>query len=152
MPQENLHKPEPASAAVVAKSAAQLAKEHEEKIQLLRERVKILRDGALLDRGKVLNPDPSKRYCWVNAKEDRQLTYQAMGWELVRLPDKTKYWKADENQHRRADLILYQIDEELFLAIQAYNMIRGLDLTGEAADEAFAATVKQHGARAFKPQ
>lgn len=123
-----------------------------EKVKILRERVKVLRDGAMFDQGRIKTPNPAKQYCWVNIREERQTFYQALGWEVVRDPDiGTLFWKKDENRHRRADLVLYQIDRELFYAFEAEKILRNLDLTGDAADEAFALEMKKHGARLYKP-
>jgi hypothetical protein len=124
----------------------------EERIAILRERVKVLRDGATFDRGRVSKPDPDIQYMWVNAREERQIYFQALGWEICRDSGVgTKYWKPDENQHRRADLILYMMPKELFYAHEAYKMLRGLDLTGEAADAAFASEIGREGVKMFKP-
>lgn len=150
MPDANVKQPPVNATPVHAVVSAEQAEK--ERIQLLRERVRVLRDGALFDRGAIKRPDPNKQYCWVNAREERQTFYQALGWEVVTDPSiGTLYWKKDENRHRRADLVLYQIDREIFLAYEAEKILRNLDLTGDAADEAFAIEMRKHGTRAFKP-
>jgi hypothetical protein len=145
MPANVLPPPPPSNAPAPALSK-------EEKIAILRQQARVLRDGALFDRGRIKNPNPAKQYCWVNVREERQVFFQSMGWDVCKDPNiGTLYWKPDEHRHRRADLVLYDIDFELWQAFEAQKQLDGLNLTGEAADQAFAANIARSGVRVYKP-
>lgn len=123
-----------------------------ERIRALKERVKTIRDGTLLMRSAVLNPEPGKRYLWVGVHQDRRTFFEAIGWTVVRNPDKTRRsYDPALQEHRRGDVVLYQIDEEEADAIEKYNIVRGLEAAGQDVETGFAAAVERHGVKAFRP-
>jgi hypothetical protein len=124
-----------------------------ERIEELRRRVKVLRDGSLFNRGSIANPDRNKQYCWVNVREERQVFFQARGWDLCTDPNiQTKYWKPDEHRHRRADLVLYEMPFELWQAFEAQKHLDGLNLTGKEAQARFASDLERSGVRPYIPR
>lgn len=124
--------------------------ERERKMALL-QKVKTLREGMLFNKGAVHEGDPQKEYCWVNIKDDRRVSYEAMGWVVCKDPKVRTNWRQDDGTHKRADLILYEIDKELFEAMQAYNNLRGIEAV-EGSEEAFVATLDRNRVPVYKPQ
>ena len=129
--------------------------EQERKMELLR-RVKGIREGLLLNRGAVLTGDPSKEYCWVNKDQDRRIYFEQMGWELCVVdpnkPSVTTNWKPQQDGTiARGDLILYQIDKDLYEATEAYNVIRGLELTENAGSD-FEGMMERMKVPTYKPK
>jgi hypothetical protein len=114
-------------------------------------KVKVLREGAMFNKGAVLEGNPAKQYCWVNCKDDRRVTYEAMGWEVVKDPAVKTRWRQEDGTHRRADLILYSIDKEMFEAMMAYNSLRGIEAV-EGSEEMFLAALDRDKVPAYKPQ
>jgi hypothetical protein len=113
-------------------------------------KVKTLRESALFQKGALLEGNPSKEYCWVNSKDDRRVTYEAMGWAVCKDPLVKTRWKQEDGTHRRADLILYEIDRELAEAIQAYNQLKGMEAV-EGAEEMFIASLANNNVPLYKP-
>lgn len=133
--------------------------EHARKLELLK-KVKMIREGTMMVRGEILKGDTSKEYCWVNIREDRQIAYQAEGWEKVvvdmeKPPDQRTvitHWKPQaDGSITRGDSILYQIDKEMNEAIQVYNLVRGLELT-ENKDVNFEEMLERWGVPKYKPK
>lgn len=98
-----------------------------ERKKALLAKVKHLRDSATFMQGALIESNPSKEYCWVNAREDRRISYEAMGWVVCVDPLVKTRWKQTDGTHKRADLILYEIDKEMAEAIQAYNVTKGMN-------------------------
>ena len=124
--------------------------ERERKLDLLK-KVRMLREGGLFNKGAIHAGDPSKEYCWVNIKDDRRVSYEAVGWVLCKDPNVKTNWRQEDGTHKRADLILYEIDKELFEAIQAYNNLRGIEAV-EGSEEMFIAALDRDKVPAYKPQ
>lgn len=89
-------------------------------------KVRVLRERAGR-AGELAHKDPSKTYMWVNIKEDRQTFFQAWGWIKVTDPKILSPFKQSDNSHRRADVVLYEIDRELYEAIESDKQLRGLE-------------------------
>jgi hypothetical protein len=123
----------------------------------LLEKVKALREGAMFQKGAILpNSDgtignPLKEYCWVNSKDDRRVTYEAMGWQVCKDPKVKTRWQKEDGTHVRADLVLYEIDKELFEAMMAYNQLRGIEAV-EGNPEAFMAALDRDKVPAYKTE
>lgn len=110
--------------------ALQGKNEMERKIYLLRKKLSVRRDSALFGRRNLKNPDPAKVYTWVNTREERQMLYQSMGYEVCHNADVgSNYWKPEEKIHKVADLILYEIDRDLYELDEANKVITGLELS-----------------------
>jgi len=124
--------------------------EKERKLALL-QKVKSLREGMLFNKGAVREGDPAKEYCWVNVRDDRRVSYEAMGWVLCKDPKVKTQWRQDDGTHKRADLILYEIDKELFEAMQAYNNLRGIEAV-EGSEEMFVAALDRDRVPVYRPQ
>jgi len=123
--------------------------ERDRKLALLA-KVKSVREGMLQNKGAILEGNPQKEYCWVNIREDRRVSYEAMGWQLCIDPAVKTRWKQPDGTHKRADLILYDIDKELFEAIQAYNMLRGIESV-EGSEEMFISALDRDKVPVYKP-
>ncbi len=113
-------------------------------------KVKVLRDGLLINRGKIVG-DPTKEYKWVNINPDRQLYFQGLGWMKVDADcDVTTSYQRDDGTHIRGDLILYQIDKEMAMALHEYDVIMGLERVNGARD-GFINEAQKMGIRPFIP-
>lgn len=121
------------------------------KLELLK-KVKNLREGALFQRGRVLEGNPAKEYCWVNIRDDRQYFFQSLGWSKVVKESGVKtQWEQGDGTHVRGDLILYEIDKEMFEAMQAYNELRGVENI-ENAENGFVEHLQANKIPVYKPQ
>lgn len=113
-----------------------------ERKKTLLAKVKTLRDNATFMQGAIIEGNPGKEYCWVNTREDRRVSYEAMGWVLCKDPLVKTRWQQADGTHKRADLILYEIDKEMAEAIQAYNTIKGMNPV-EDSENLFEAALDQ---------
>lgn len=121
------------------------------KVRLL-SKIKILHDNV--NTGTAVEGEPDKQYCWVNTREERQTFFQAMGWTLVKDPTgekvKTRYRQPD-GTHRRADLILYEMDKEMYEAHDAYKQLKRIEAL-EGVELSFQTSAARNGAPTFKPR
>lgn len=122
-----------------------------ERKRALLAKVRGLREGALFNKGAVLQGDPSKEYCWVNCKDDRRVSYEAMEWKVCKDPNVRTRWRQEDGTHRRADLILYEIDKELYEAYMAYNALRGIEAV-EGSETMFVTALERDKVPVYKPQ
>lgn len=104
--------------------------EQERKLALIR-RVRLTRERGLLARGEVKG-DPSKSYVWVNEDPHQQSTYQALGYKKVvddpKAPKVKSMWgPRSDGTHKRADVILYEIDKELHEAINMESQLQAIE-------------------------
>jgi hypothetical protein len=121
-----------------------------ERKKALLARVKTLRESNFRQKGAILEGNPSKEYMWVNTKEDRRVSFEAEGWVLCKDPAVKTRWLQADGTHKRADLILYEIDKELFEGLMAYNQIKGIERV-EGVDEMFLDAVGPLGVPTYKP-
>lgn len=105
-----------------------------EKKKALLARVRVARD-RLRFAGEVLNGNPNKVYIWVNISDDRQVTYQGMGYTICKDPNIKTRWKKEDGTHRRGDLILYEIDRDLNEAIKLDGEMRAVE--GQEGEQMF---------------
>jgi len=115
----------------------------------LLEKVRTLREGALFNKGAV-EGDPNKQYCWVNTKEDRRVSYEAAGWVITKDPNVKTRWRQEDGTHKRADLILYEMDKELYEATVAYNSLRGIEAV-EGSEDMFLAALDRDKVPVYRP-
>lgn len=113
-------------------------------------RVRSTRQNAALNRGAVIERNPTKEYCWVNVKDDRRVSFEAQEWVVCKDPLVKTRWKQDDGTHRRADLILYEIDKELFEVMMAENSLRGIEAV-EGSEDMFLAALDRDKVPAYKP-
>ena len=139
---------------IVSKPPAPLPKPpHElemDRKRALLSKVKAIRENRK-NKGAVLAGDPAKEYCWVNTKDDRRISYEAEGWVVVKDPAVRTNWKQEDGTHKRADLILYEIDKELYEAMVAYNQLRGIEAV-EQNDDTFLAFLERNNVPGYKPR
>lgn len=126
---------------------------HEEELKRKKEllaKVRVLREKMASRAADFTGQNPAKTYIWVNIKEDRQTYFQAWGYILCTDPKVSSPYKQPDGSHKRADLVLYEMDREMYEAIQADNQIRGLEGI-EGHKEAAIASMHRHGVREFIP-
>lgn len=117
----------------------------------LLQKVKSLRQGTLMQMGALQQGNSNKEYCWVNVRDDRRVSFEATGWNLCKDPAVVTRWKQEDGTHRRADLILYEIDRDLYEATMAYNQLRGIESV-EGSEEMFIASLDRDRVPVYKPQ
>jgi hypothetical protein len=113
-------------------------------------KVRILREKISTRGADITGQNPNKSYMWVNVKEDRQVFFQAWGWVLTTDEAVKSPYKKEDGSHRRADVVLYEIDREIAEAIQADNQLRGLEGIEGHRNAAIAAFHRQ-GVREYIP-
>lgn len=96
------------------------------KMKELLAKVQLMHD-AQLSGGKLEGQNPHKVYCWVNSRDDRQAFFQAWGWVLCVDPNVKSMFRKEDLTHRRADVVLYEIDRDLYEAQEAFKQLRGLE-------------------------
>lgn len=100
--------------------------ELERKVALL-QRARVIRNNARALRGSVENMKPGLVYIWVNIREERQIYFQNLGYEVCKDPDVKSKWKRDDGAHRRGDLILYQMPKDLHEALKLDAEVRAIE-------------------------
>jgi hypothetical protein len=123
--------------------------EQQRKLELLK-RARVIKERVASRRQELEGLDPSKQYMWVNVREDRQMFFQALGYSVVSNPDVKSPYKQADQTHRRADVILYEIDRDLYEALYAADVMRGIENI-EAASESFQLSLMRDGVKTFKP-
>ena len=113
-------------------------------------RAKVVFEAMATRHSSLEGLKPSKQYCWVNLKEDRQIFYQGMGWERCIDPDIKSPFKKPDGTFQRADTILYEIDRDFYDALCAYNVIRGIEGI-ESAETGFIDAMAKDKIPTFKP-
>lgn len=114
------------------------------KMEALRRKVSTLRTEALFNRRALASPKPDKSYVWVNIKEERQIFFQAMGWQICKDPDVgSRFWNETHKAHVCADVILYEMDRDLAEAFEADAVVRGYDNAGRNTEANFNAAVRK---------
>lgn len=126
---------------------AKVSMEHK---KALLQKVRLLRANNM-SKGEITDKDPSKEYIWVNIKEERQHFFQAWGYQVCTGASPNSPFKQADGRHLRADVILYQIDKDLYEAIQADNQLRGIEGI-EGHKQAAIATMNRMGVREYEPR
>lgn len=124
--------------------------ELDKKRQLL-SKVRVVRQSMLDRAADLRGTNPAKHYVWVNVREERQSYYQAWGYTIVKDPAVLSPFKQEDGTHKRADVILYEIDKDFAEAVAADNQIRGLEAVG-AASENFISGINSQGVPAYIPR
>jgi hypothetical protein len=130
-------------AAPVEKTVEELAKE--KKMELL-SKVRQMREDTINQKGKVWpsnpdNPPSEKVFVWANSNEHRVVAYKSEGYTIVQ--DGTTRirtnWVREDGTHRYGDLILMEIDKDLWEMIKLDEQIRAVEnAEGQSMFEAFA--------------
>lgn len=132
-------------------SAPPAGETKEQRLKRLISKARTYRDSSLRNRGAV-DGRPDKVYCWVNKREERQLFYESMGWELVKNDPLVKsQHKKEDGTHQRADLILYQIDRDLFEGMEADRQLAAIE-SMQSAETSFESAAERAGAPTYKPR
>lgn len=119
--------------------------------QALLAKAKVVREKMASRHSAIEGLKPSKQYCWVNLKEDRQVYYQGLGWVVCNDPDLTSPFKQTDGTIRRADTILYEIDMDFYEALCIHNVLKGIEGI-ESAESAFIDTMGKDRIPTFKPK
>ena len=130
------------------KDAAEI--ELERKVKLL-QHARVVRDNARAVRGTVDGMKPSMVYVWVNVREERQIMFQNLGYELCKEPDVKSKWKKDDGTHRRGDLILYQIPKDLHEALKLDSEVRAIE-DMDNSKESFLAFAERLSIPTYQPE
>ena len=112
-------------------------------------KVRILRQNQI--NGTAVQGDPKKQYMWVNTREERQTFFQSMGWALTKDKNVKTQWAQADGTHKRADLILYEIDRDLYEAFEADKELRSVEAL-ESAEKSFETSAARNGAPTFRPR
>lgn len=137
------------AAAATGKTPEQLKLERRKELLA---KVRQIRAHALTDRGKVLNGKPDKAYIWSNIAEHTLVEFQGLGYQICKDPDVKTAWKKEDGTHVRGDLILMEVDRDLYDAIKADDELRALEAI-EAPKNAFAATVaRERAGEVYEPR
>ncbi len=115
-----------ASKPVVEQTPAQIQEAKKKSLLEKLAHVKLLREKLLMNRGEVKGR-PDKMYCWVNVNESRRQWFEGLGWELCKDPSVKTEFKREDGTHVRGDLILYQMDKEIYEVINLDNELRGIE-------------------------
>lgn len=124
--------------------------EQQKKTALLA-KARVVREKMASRHSDITGLKPSKQYCWVNLKEDRQVYYQGLGWTLCVDPDLKSPFKQPDNTIRRADTILYEIDMDFYEALCINNVLMGIEGI-ESAESGFRDELRRDKIPTFKPQ
>lgn len=118
------------------------------KVELLA-KVRLMHDKNLRG-GELTGQNSAKTYMWVNQREDRQAFFKAWGWELCVDPSVQSSFRQKDLTHRRADVVLYEIDKDLYEAQEAFKQLRGLEGI-EGHKNAAIASFNRQGVREYIP-
>jgi hypothetical protein len=118
--------------------------------QALLAKVRTLREKLHTNIGDVEGKDPAKHYVWVNINDNRQITFQSLGYEVCRDPNIKSPWKKSDGTYVRGDLILYQIDKDLHEALELDSQLRALESV-DGASEGFKAVAEREGVPVYEP-
>lgn len=121
--------------------------EFKKKVDLLR-KVRSTRE-RLYTMGAVTNQDPSKVYVWVANDDETQVRFVSLGYEVCKDPNISTSWKKEDGSHRRGDLILYQIDKDIYDALRTDSAIRAIEVL-ESPEDQFLQFAEKSGVPAHK--
>lgn len=135
------------TASEPVKQSPQVSKER--KAELLA-KVRVLREKMQHRGGELTGLSPDKAYRWVNIKEGRQAWFQGWGYSKVTDPKVESPYKKPDGTHINVDRILYEIPKEMQEAIDADNVLRGLEGIEEHRNAAIN-TFHRYGVKEWTP-
>lgn len=107
-----------------------------ERKRALLARVRATKASLISQLSQIEGRSPTKHYSWVNRHEARVMTYRTMGYEICRDPNVKTQWRQSDGTHVRGDLVLMEIDQDLYEAWQ-YESERSAIEAVEAAQDTF---------------
>lgn len=107
--------------------------EFKKKVDLLRQ-VRLTRE-KLRTAGMVQGMDPGKVPIWVANDDTTQVQFQGLGYEICRDPNVQSPWKKEDGTHRRGDVILYQVDKDIYEALRTDSAIRAIEALESPEDQ-----------------
>jgi hypothetical protein len=118
--------------------------EIQRKLELLRN-VRVTREKVGMNRWGLNEAmaDPTKVYKGVNRNPARMTEYIGLGYQVCRRPHLTPHQQED-GSHVRGDLILMEVDKDLYEALCQDSVIRGYEQI-EGEKEKFADAVVKAG-------
>lgn len=145
MPSE---KPQVVAAEVPSHIQEQKPLPHEieaKKREELLARIQQHREDTKKSKARVFPKDPAvglppnKRYVWVNRNEARIVAFRSEGYVIATDDRVNSMWKREDGTHTYGDLILMEIDQELYDAIKIDDQMRAVEgVEGASMFEAFA--------------
>lgn len=116
--------------------------------------IKLLRQRAILDAGKVKGGDPKMHYSWINDHPDRIKYYESLDYRICKnegirkaCPD---WAKADGTLHR-GDLVLMEVPKDTKDAIEYSELLDAAE-SKDQAEAVFMAFADKHNVPAFVPK
>jgi ribosomal protein S30 len=103
------------------------------------------REHRALMAGKVRPADPKvplnpkTRYIWANRNPERIVQFKIQGYEVCKDPKVATDWQKEDGTHIYGDLILMEIDQDLWEANKLYSQMKAIEgVEGEEVFKAFA--------------
>lgn len=125
--------------------------EKRDRMAVLLAQVRMTREHALRNRGRVGNSKANRHYSWVNIDQHRQIEFQSQGYVICKDPDIKTDWRKEDGTHQRGDLILYEIDKELHEALKLDDELRAYEAVA-APKHVLHTQVERAGAAVYEPQ
>jgi len=116
--------------------------------------IKLLRQRAVLDAGKVKGGDPATHYSWVNDHPDRIKSYEAIDYRISKSETIRKAqpeWARQDGTIRRGDLILMECPKDHYDAIKYSELLDSAE-SKDQAEAVFLAFADRHNVPAFVPK
>lgn len=112
-------------------------------------KVRVIRD-KLHFRGAIGGGNSNKVYVWVATDNVTRTTFEGLGYVVCKDPNVTSRWVRQDGTHQRGDLILYEVDKDLYEAIKLEAEMRALEAT--EAEDLFISFAQQNRIPAEKLQ
>ena len=110
-----------------------------EQIELDRKRELLARARINLlntrDTRKVTGGKPGKQYVWVNSHSQRIAHFESLGYKVCKDPDVQSSWRGEDLGHKVGDLILMEVDKELYDAYKTNAAVSALDAVDNSREE-----------------
>lgn len=115
------------SQVAVAGPAIRTPQQEQARKEELLKKVRVLRETMHVNRAKVTGGKPDKTYIWVGRDDNMRTYFEGLGYAVCRDTSVKTQWKREDGTHARGDLVLYEVDKELYEALKAESELRGLE-------------------------
>lgn len=116
--------------------------------------IKLLRQRAVLDAGKIKGGDPTKQYSWVNDHPDRVKFFEALDYRICKNDTVRKShpdWARADGTIHRGDLVLMECSKDTHDAIKYSELLDAAE-TRDQAEAVFMAFADRHNVPTFVPK
>lgn len=114
-------------------------------------KVRMLREGNVMSKGKVIGGKPNMTYVWLNRNETYRIGFEGLGYVLCRDPEVRTSWRREDGTHQRGDLILYEVEKDLYEAIHTEAELRSHEMIA-SGHELFLSAAERAGVGTFVPK